>query len=236
MIELLQSLGNQQSNAIWDPRRNEEHSIRPKPDTESREKLKYIRAKYVEKAFLPPPQRDITSILFDAIDRDDIPQAAYALAMGADVDSTRPKTDNQPPIAIFGWDLSQRCRSYETLDLPYLDQNGELDENKRVATRVRQRRSSDNLDKYNISYALHFALLHGRSKECAQVFPMAEFLIQNGADPGKIDPVTGHPVAELVGFGELVDDEALTYLNSKNAAKGLPYIFRRKKCPPLKAA
>ncbi|KAG0179665.1 hypothetical protein DFQ29_001833 [Apophysomyces sp. BC1021] len=234
MIELLRSIGNERSNDIWDPRNGSNPPCRPKPNSRRVTKLKYIRSKYVDKAFIEPLQHDANSILFDAIDRDDVAQAAYAIAVGADVNARRSESKGLAPIAIFGWDLSQRCRSFETCDLPYLDKNGEVVDCKTITVKVRQHKPPENLDNYIVSYALHFSLLHGQSKEYSQVFPMAECLIQNGANPGICDPVTGRPLAELVGFGELVHDDALAYLNLKNQTKGLPQISRERRFPPLR--
>lgn len=57
-------------------------------------------------------------------------------------------------------------------------------------------------------------------------FPMAELLLQNGADTGIIDPKTGHTLADLVGMGSLVNDDAIAYISLKNTARGQSTITR----------
>ncbi|KAI8643213.1 hypothetical protein BD408DRAFT_365152 [Parasitella parasitica] len=58
------------------------------------------------------------------------------------------------------------------------------------------------------------------------VFPMAEFLLQNGADTGIVDPETGLSLADLVGMGSIVNDNAIAYINMKNTARGQSSITR----------
>jgi hypothetical protein len=108
---------------------------------------------------------------------------------------------------------------------------------------------------YIVRYALHYALLHGRSIESndkiffptspttssnessnsmmtleeeriTTIFPMAELLLQNGADTSILDPETGHTLAELFGMGSIVDDHAIAYINLKNTARGQSTIIR----------
>lgn len=63
-------------------------------------------------------------------------------------------------------------------------------------------------------------------KKTTTIFPMAEFLLQNGADTGIIDPETGHTLAELVGMGSIIDDHAIDYINLKITARGQSTITR----------
>jgi len=58
------------------------------------------------------------------------------------------------------------------------------------------------------------------------IFPMAEFLLQNGADTGIVDPETGLTLAELVGMGSIVNDNAIAYISMKNTARGQSAITR----------
>ncbi|KAI9477980.1 MAG: hypothetical protein EXX96DRAFT_504073 [Benjaminiella poitrasii] len=62
-------------------------------------------------------------------------------------------------------------------------------------------------------------------------FTMAEFLLQNGADVSIVDRYTGHSLAVLIGLGDLVDDEALEYLNAKNSLRGQAAIHRSQSIP-----
>ncbi|KAI8095641.1 hypothetical protein BDF21DRAFT_489137 [Thamnidium elegans] len=65
-----------------------------------------------------------------------------------------------------------------------------------------------------------------------RVFPMAEFLFQNGADVFIVDSATGRLLADLVGLGHLVDNEAIDYLNMKNSLRGQSTIVRTHIIPP----
>lgn len=65
-----------------------------------------------------------------------------------------------------------------------------------------------------------------------RVFPMAEFLFQNGADVFIVDSATGRLLADLVGLGHLVDNEAIDYLNMKNSLRGQSAIVRTNIIPP----
>jgi hypothetical protein len=58
------------------------------------------------------------------------------------------------------------------------------------------------------------------------IFPMAELLLQNGADTSIVDPKTGHTLADLVGMGSVVNDDAIAYINLKNTARGQSTITR----------
>ncbi|KAI8969101.1 putative GTPase activating protein for Arf-domain-containing protein [Mycotypha africana] len=58
------------------------------------------------------------------------------------------------------------------------------------------------------------------------VFPMAELLLQNGADTSIEDSETGLTLADLVGMGSVLKDDAITYINLKNAARGQSKITR----------
>ncbi|RUS14374.1 hypothetical protein BC937DRAFT_93920, partial [Endogone sp. FLAS-F59071] len=60
-------------------------------------------------------------------------------------------------------------------------------------------------------------------------FPMAELLLQNGADPMFLDTETNRTVSELVAQGCAGvdgDEDALTYLNAKNTARGQSPVTR----------
>ncbi|KAL9540400.1 hypothetical protein MBANPS3_009702 [Mucor bainieri] len=82
---------------------------------------------------------------------------------------------------------------------------------------------------------------HSSSPSCAtaakpRIFSMAEFLFQNGADVATVDPYTGCLLADLIGLGELVEDEAIVYLNMKNSLRGQSPIVRSQTMPTAAAA
>ncbi|KAI8139715.1 hypothetical protein BJV82DRAFT_563547 [Fennellomyces sp. T-0311] len=210
IVALLRSMGNARSNAIWAAKATPEDM--PKPDDNRQIKLKYIHAKYVDHAFVAPEEGDLQTRLFDAIDTDDIPAAMHAIALGAHVNACRVDPPQRIPL------LS--------------DDEDDDDEWQR-----RVRSNSSNLVDFIIRYPLHYALLHGRASieddvDREHVFPMAELLLQNGADTGLVDSETGCTLSELVGIGHVIDDEAITYLNSKNSARGQSPILRASMPPP----
>ncbi|KAG2194386.1 hypothetical protein INT47_006701 [Mucor saturninus] len=252
IIELLKSIGNAKSNAIWDCRFEPGANMmdfpsigRPNPTDSRVAKLAYIQAKYVSRAFVKKTA-DPDRILFEAIDLDDIPKALYALASGANVNSSRPDFNTSPRISLF---MSHQESNPIQMFMPFLmDLNDHKDHQEKLQV-------SDERN-YIVRYALHYALLHGRVvdtedvfhpsspttvsshgstvlseedypvKKAAVIFPMAEFLLQNGADTGIIDTQTGHTLAELVGMGSVVDDHAIAYINLKNTARGQSSIVR----------
>ncbi|KAI8336795.1 hypothetical protein BC941DRAFT_428093 [Chlamydoabsidia padenii] len=177
ILALLHSIGNAQSNAIWEATLQDDNKIIQSTDRRDK-KLQHIQMKYVVRAFIQPSTDDPTCCLFDAIDKDNIPQALRAIVMGANVNS---------------------C--------------------------------------HNDRYALHAALLKGRQQDDddkKRLFPMAEFLLQNGADASIVDPKSGRTVSELIGLAA-VQDDAVAYLNLKNTARGQSLVYRSSMPPPTRS-
>ncbi|KAK8020687.1 hypothetical protein PG990_005825 [Apiospora arundinis] len=87
IIELLMLVGNRVSNMVWESRL--EPNIKPGPGATREQRLRFITAKYVDKAFVEPisatlsryPTADET--LLAAIKRSEIQQVIYALALKA---------------------------------------------------------------------------------------------------------------------------------------------------------
>lgn len=87
IIELLLLVGNRVSNMVWEARL--EPGIKPGPQASREQRLKFITAKYVDKAYVEPisatlsryPTADET--LLAAIKRNEIQQVIYALALKA---------------------------------------------------------------------------------------------------------------------------------------------------------
>lgn len=275
IIELLKSIGNARSNAIWDSRfesgsnpadlsSNNGGVARPNHTDSRATKLAYIQAKYVGRSFVKKSEEDPDKILFEAIDHDDIPKALYALASGANVNSSRPDFTKSPRISLFMGNPQQQSNSstMQQLFMPFLmdlEHNSSAEKGTASSNKIEVVSTEKN---YIVRYALHYALLHGREmsnenvfnynnngntspvlssgstttttdeeeqpikKVSSVIFPMAEFLLQNGADTGIVDPQTGHTLAELVGMGTVVDDNAIAYINLKNTARGQSTIIR----------
>jgi hypothetical protein len=172
---------------------------KPQPSDTRDAKAKYIQKKYVTREFVQPNNTDAHTLLFDAIDQDSIPKALHAIALGADVNDPKPS---------------------------------KFPAEKKVMAK----------EEASIRYALHFALLHGHiqwnqnsdssnNSSCSQeeanrIFPMAEFLFQNGADVYITDEATGCLLADLVGAGDAVEDDAIDYINMKNSLRGQSPIIR----------
>lgn len=220
IVSLLRALGNGRSNAIWESSLSattstdstQSNTTCPKPDDTRNTKLRFIQAKYVERAFVQDTNDDPQALLFDAIDKDDIPAAMHAIALGADVNAIRHDDKNVIRIPISASDD---------------DDQEQHDWEKSLSLKTAE---------YLVRYPIHFSLLHGRvaldHDDREHLFPMAELLLQNGADTGIVDPATGYSISELVGIGDLVEDEAITYLNTKNAARGQSPIARSSMPPP----
>ncbi|KAK8138388.1 PH domain-containing protein [Apiospora sp. TS-2023a] len=87
IIELLMLVGNRVSNMVWESRL--EPQVRPGPQATREQRLRFITAKYVDRAFVEPisatlsryPSPDET--LLAAIKRSEIQQVIYALALKA---------------------------------------------------------------------------------------------------------------------------------------------------------
>ncbi|KAI7893934.1 uncharacterized protein EV154DRAFT_500470 [Mucor mucedo] len=279
IVQLLLSIGNAKSNEVWESDIQPQHK-KPIPTDSRDQKLKYIQSKYVDKLFVSKNETlNPMDILYNAIERDDIPQALYAIAIGANVN--QPFTANKPIIPI----LSTQQQRHSVLQLPMLDIAGNEYLDRTMEINLENPILVTEKD-YIVRYALHFALLNRdedvlvmetgdipqrptnpiaaqsdsfnddscsatsssscsdtSSSSCSdqnqqqqqpvtRVFPMAEFLFQNGADVYIKDVATGRLLAHLVGLGQLVDNEAIHYLNMKNSLRGQSPIVRTHVIPP----
>jgi hypothetical protein len=200
IIGLLCSIGNERSNKVWDPRAN---GSQPSATETRSTKLKYIKDKYAERLFVKRKENS-TQLLFDAIDQDNIPNALYAIALGANPNASRPED--------------------ESARIPLVSPTYHLDDFKDGSNKMKNNSKNEH---FVVRYALHFALLHGRLTEGQNaIFPMAELLLQNGANTSIIDPQTGLSLSELISLGSVIGDSAITYINSKNRARGQTIITR----------
>ncbi|KAI8373460.1 hypothetical protein EDC96DRAFT_499449 [Choanephora cucurbitarum] len=220
LIELLRSIGNARANDIWDVRINqnktniEMETPRPGPYEPHATKMAYIQAKYVGRQFVQPIDlsADPNQILFDAIDKDDIPNALYALALGADVQSIRPN----------GTILT--AAEKQVTSLPKNDQ--ETDQMPQYAlycALLRSRIVTEDHALYPISNSMASDIeSDSQSTESSisttpspkRIFPMAELLLQHNAD------------TSLVNADFVLDDQALAYLNTKMMARGQSRVTR----------
>jgi hypothetical protein len=221
IVQLLFTIGNATCNDIYEHGDTE----KPQPGDTRETKLKYIQNKYATKQFIKPYSMDPDELLFQAIDTDNIPNALHALALDAHV--------NKPSLQSYISLLSDS----QTLSLPMLDSHGNEYQDRTLEMPYI---SDMNRDHYTVRYPLHFALIthhHSRSSSSSssssyyspaesRMFVMAEFLFQNGADVYIKDEATGRLLADLIGLGNLVDDDAIEYLNMKNGLRGQSPITR----------
>ncbi|KAK4511465.1 uncharacterized protein ATC70_012680 [Mucor velutinosus] len=281
IVQLLLSIGNAKSNAVWESQLHDTSAISKPIPTDTRDtKLKYIQAKYVDRSLVKPTSGilDPMKLLFRAIEHDDIPSALYAIALGANVNEPLP-SDVLVPII--------KKKKSSLLKLPLLDAQGNEYPGRTLDVEQHPPKGED---LFVVRYALHYALLspqqyqledvesnssssasgvvgplsnatvddisisasnmssmssdesstHSSSPSCtttkSRVFSMAEFLFQNGADVATVDPYTGCLLADLIGLGELVEDEAIVYLNMKNSLRGQSPIVRSQTLPTPVAA
>ncbi|KAI8066863.1 hypothetical protein BC940DRAFT_301732 [Gongronella butleri] len=218
ILALLGSLGNGRANAIWEA--TADVGKKKVSATDRREaKLQYIQQKYVVRLFIQPPttpeeRQSVNGCLFQALLVDDIPAALRAIVLGANVNYSQ---------------------SVPVTDADTNSENG-----------------NDAPSKPAIVFALHAALLYGQRTYSklgsgqddaheTSIFPMAEFLLQNGADTSLVDATTGKTVSEWIAMGAdndqyHVSDEAIAFLNLKIAARGQSTVQRASMPPPSKSS
>ncbi|KAI8388914.1 uncharacterized protein BYT42DRAFT_251799 [Radiomyces spectabilis] len=230
LLELLRSLGNARSNEIWDPHGKE----KPTANDMRNIKLKYIQDKYVQRAFVKPCSRNCVDLLFEAVEQDDIPGALYAVALGVDVNVRRRDSAVVTPEEKSPLSKEDARPCGNTLELPRLDVSGNPILGRTIAIPIPEQIPSGRSQEYqSMHYALFFALLHCRYQDGHKIFPMAEFLFQNGADASFMDPISGVTLTESIAMGNAVDDDALAYLNFKNSARGHSAISRSNNVAPV---
>jgi Arf-GAP/SH3 domain/ANK repeat/PH domain-containing protein len=92
IVELLVLVGNRVSNMVWEARLD--HKTKPSPQATREQRLKFITAKYVERAYIEPISSTISryatadETLVAAIKKNDIQQVIYALALKANPNVT----------------------------------------------------------------------------------------------------------------------------------------------------
>ncbi|KFY76104.1 hypothetical protein V498_09754 [Pseudogymnoascus sp. VKM F-4517 (FW-2822)] len=92
IVELLLAVGNRISNAIWEARLDA--SLKPSPQATRDQRLKFITAKYVDRAYVAPLSPTLSrygtpdETLLAAIKKNEIQSVLYALALGANPNAT----------------------------------------------------------------------------------------------------------------------------------------------------
>lgn len=200
-MELLKSIGNARSNAIWDARFEKTpsastgattttHIPRPNPTDSRALKLAYIQAKYVGRQFVKKPSEEDSQLtadelLFEAIDQDDIPKALLALASGGNVNSSRPDSTKSPRISLLlpSPHHTQQQQHAAQKFLPFLM---DLDDESSKKLEVNDSEDKDGKQEeadghYIVRYALHYALLHGREATSDELFYPSPVVLQSSS-------------------------------------------------------
>ncbi|TAQ88993.1 hypothetical protein B7494_g2659 [Chlorociboria aeruginascens] len=92
IVELLLLVGNRVSNMVWEARLDQ--ALKPTPQASREQRLKFITAKYVDRAYVNPISPTLSryatadETLLAAIKRNEIQQVIYALALGANPNVT----------------------------------------------------------------------------------------------------------------------------------------------------
>lgn len=92
IVELLLLVGNRVSNMVWEARLDQ--STKPPPQATREQRLKFITAKYVDRAYVEPISSTLSryatadDTLLAAIKKNDIQQVIYALALKANPNVT----------------------------------------------------------------------------------------------------------------------------------------------------
>lgn len=100
IIELLLLVGNRVSNMVWEARLNP--SLKPGPQATREQRLKFITAKYVERAYVEPISATLSryatadETLLAAIKRNEIQQVIHALALRANPNVLDKVRDTHP--------------------------------------------------------------------------------------------------------------------------------------------
>lgn len=92
IVELLLSVGNRISNTIWEAKL--EAGVKPSPQVTREQRLRFITAKYVDRAYLAPLSPTLSryatpdETLIAAIKKNEIQEVLYALALRANPNAT----------------------------------------------------------------------------------------------------------------------------------------------------
>jgi len=103
LVDVMTCIGNMLANSIWES--NTKGRPKPNPTTPREEKEKWIRAKYEQKEFLPPPPYldvPLSQQLIDAIARQDVHNTVLVLgySKAENVNTPYSKTDTRTALHI----------------------------------------------------------------------------------------------------------------------------------------
>lgn len=204
---LLCSLGNANSNSIWEAFKPEN---KPGKDTRKETKTKYIQAKYIHKRFMKRPRENPSQILFDAIESGNIPKTLEAIALGVNVNNPYPLEMLSDPVSLIPPPFLIRLPVLDIYGNPYLNKMIDIDLSS----------TPKDPEYYVIRYPIHLALYK-------QDLVMIELLFQYGSNTFQIDEATGCLLAHLIGYGHhVIEQNALDFLNMKNTLRGQPAIVK----------
>lgn len=101
LIHVMTSIGNTVANSVWEA--NSKGRLKPTPTTPRDEKERWIRGKYVDKEFLPPPPYidiPLNQQLIDALVREDIRNIVLILGHAQAEDITAPYSKDDGRTAL----------------------------------------------------------------------------------------------------------------------------------------
>ncbi|CEP16416.1 hypothetical protein [Parasitella parasitica] len=235
IVELLKSIGNARSNAVWDPRFDKEsNSItaitgstpRPSQKDSRAVKLAYIQAKYVNRQFVRKTfaeDNPITAdeLLFEAIDHDDIPKALFALASGGNVNSSRPDSTKSPRISLLlplhQQHHDQQCGPKFTPLLMEIDDSS----SKKLEVNELEGNEKHGDDHFIVRYALHYALLHGREATNDELFYTSPTVMNSNCS------MKNNPSAEAGGDESSIGSSSSAIASTLIAAASTSILPRR---------
>ncbi|KAI9670356.1 MAG: hypothetical protein M1817_004399 [Caeruleum heppii] len=94
IVELLLLIGNRVSNMVWEARLDPSSNLKPHPAANREQRLRFITAKYVDREYVTPLSPTLSrystadETLLASIKKNDLQSVLYALALGASPNST----------------------------------------------------------------------------------------------------------------------------------------------------
>ncbi|OXV06335.1 hypothetical protein Egran_05897 [Elaphomyces granulatus] len=154
IVEILLQIGNRVSNMVWEATLDQ--ALKPLPQSTREQRLKFITAKYSQRAYVQPLSHYPTpeETLLTSIKKKDIKGVLYGIALGANVNVTdRSRNTHAIFLALAASDPATPTSTPPALSNPYVK---------------------------------------------AKPFPIAELLVQNGAEiPSQPPPIPLSPAAQL---------------------------------------
>ncbi|KAL1923400.1 uncharacterized protein VTP21DRAFT_8380 [Calcarisporiella thermophila] len=232
IIALLQRMGNEQANQIWEACINGNSSTpKPGPFDERKIKHNFIVAKYVEKAYVSKFEdfaESPTDMLYRAIRAKDIPLASKAIAHGAELNATlfrnelgksnsseeaNPIDSVCEPVIMDEKLLPENVVSSSPLQVALTQSTSDITTIPvpliaNLGTQLETQTTEENSGNNSNVIAFGQSEINQDNTVCGLTqFSLAELLILNGADLDSLDTTD-------------LDAEAIAYINTKKTLRG----------------